>query len=57
MASSTTQIQSQIRLHVGSATLDPFPQLAARLQLDSNSARLAADDMARGSHYADVPAD
>jgi len=57
MASSTTQIQSQIWLHVGSATLDPFPQLAARLQLDSNSARLTADDMARGSHYADVPAD
>jgi len=47
LAWSTTQIQSQIRLHVGSATLDPVPRLdfkTARL----NSARLAADDVAGG---------
>jgi hypothetical protein len=31
----TAQIQSQIRLHVGSATLDPIPRLAAQLQLGS----------------------
>jgi hypothetical protein len=32
---SAAQIQSQIQLHVGSATLDPIPQLAAWLQLSS----------------------
>jgi hypothetical protein len=60
LAWSTAQIQSQIRLHVGSATLDPVPQLAARLGSNSarlNSARLASDDVAGGSHCADVPAD
>jgi hypothetical protein len=31
----TAQIQSQIWLHVGSATLDPIPRLAAQLQLCS----------------------
>jgi hypothetical protein len=30
-----TPIQSHIRLHVGLATLDPIPQLAARLKLGS----------------------
>jgi hypothetical protein len=53
LALSTAQIQSQIRLYVGSATLDPIPRLAARL----NSAWLSADDMAGGSHYADVSTD
>ena len=38
------QIQSQIRLHVGSATLDPIP-------------RLVTDDVAGGSHYADMYVD
>ena len=47
------QIQSQIRLHVGSATLDPVPRLAARL----GSTRLADGDVAGGSHSADVSAD
>jgi hypothetical protein len=42
------QIQSQIWLHVGSATLDPIP----RLRLGSS--RLAVDDIAGGSHYDDV---
>ena len=37
LAWCTAQIQSQTRLHVGSATLDPVPRLAARL--GSNSAR------------------
>jgi len=47
MAWWTAQIQSQIRLHVGSATLDPISRLAARLHSARlNSARLAADDMA-----------
>jgi hypothetical protein len=59
------QIQSQIRLHVGSTTLDPVPRLAARLcsaskRLGSTRldlARLAADDVAGGSHCDDVSAD
>ena len=50
-------------MHVGSATLDPVPQLAARL--GSNSARLtrlgmdrlAADDVVGGSHCVGVSAD
>jgi len=46
------QTQSQIRLHVGSAILDPVPQLTDRL----HSARLAVDDVAGGSDYADVSA-
>jgi len=41
LALSTAQIQSQIRLHVGLATLDPIPQLAARLQLGSAQLSLA----------------
>jgi len=41
LALSTAQIQSQIRLHVGSATLDPIPRLAARLQLGSAQLSLA----------------
>jgi len=44
----TAQIQYQIRLHVGSATLDPAPRL--------HSTQLAADDVASGSHYANVSA-
>jgi len=40
LAWSTAQIQSQIRLHVGSATLDPIPRLEARL--GSTSARLGS---------------
>jgi len=42
----TAQIQYQIWLHVGSATLDPVPRLAARL--GSNSARLTRFGSARG---------
>jgi hypothetical protein len=66
MAWSTAQIQSQIRLHVGSATLDPVSRLAARLGSNSPTrlgstrlgvARLEAGDVAGGSHCDDVLAD
>jgi hypothetical protein len=63
MAWWAAQIQSHIRLHVGSTTLDSIPRLAARLHsawllsARLNSSRLAADDVVGGPHYADVSAD
>jgi hypothetical protein len=54
------QIQSQIRLHIDSAAQNLIPRLAARLGFTTvrlNSARLAADDVAGGSHCADVSVD
>jgi len=54
------QIQSQIRFHVDSAAQNLIPRLAARLGSASKqlgSTRLAADDVAGGSHFADVSAD
>jgi len=54
------QIQSQIRLHIDSAAQNLIPRLAARLGFTTarlNSARLATDDVAGGSHFADVSAD
>jgi hypothetical protein len=50
-------------LHVDSAAQNLIPRLTARLRSNSarltrlGLARLAADDVARGSHFADVSAD
>jgi hypothetical protein len=54
------QIQSDIRLHVDSAVQNLIPRLEARLGSNIarlSSARLVADDVAGGSHYADVSDD
>jgi len=56
----TAQIQSQIQLHIGLATLDPILRLTARLQLGSapfGSAQLSSAHgwwRGRWSHYADM---